>query len=180
MIFGGRRATVVPLVTEAFGWKHGVFMGATMSSEMTAPPPVASVLPSTRSRCCRSGHNMAEYIQHWLDIGGVDGAQLPKLFYVNWFRKDPETGRFLWPGSARTAACWPGSSGVATGRGGRRDTDRDRPAAGGLNVEGIDISAEDIDPVVAVDPAAFRAQLPQFRENLEKFGDDLPSESARS
>ena len=100
MIFGGRRATVVPLVTEAFDWKHGVFLGSTMSSEMTAAAAggVGQLRFDPFAMLPFCGYNMAEYFQNWLDIGDREGAQLPKLFYVNWFRKDPESGKFLWPG----------------------------------------------------------------------------------
>jgi phosphoenolpyruvate carboxykinase (GTP) len=123
------------------------------------------------------GYNMAEYFQNWLDIGNREGAQLPKLFYVNWFRKDPETGRFLWPGFGENSRvlkwvferCSGAEGGVQTAVG-------IVPAPGELDVTGLDISDDDLAQVVTVDPEAFKAQLPQMREFLAKFGDDLPAE----
>src|SRR5687768_16604519 len=155
MIFGGRRATVVPLVTEAFDWNHGVFMGATMSSEMTAA--AAGGLGQLRfdpfAMLPFCGYNMAEYFQNWLDIGAREGGQLPKLFYVNWFRKDPDSGKFLWPGFGENSRvlkwvferCAGTAQGVETAVG-------IVPAPGELDVSGLDISDDDLAQVVTVDP----------------------------
>jgi phosphoenolpyruvate carboxykinase (GTP) len=120
---------------------------------------------------------MAEYFQNWLDIGNHEGADLPKLFYVNWFRKDPESGKFLWPGFGENSRvlkwvferCAGTAEGVETAVG-------IVPAPGELDVAGLDISDEDLAQVVTVDTEAFKAQLPQVREFLAKFGDDLPAE----
>ncbi len=179
MIFGGRRATVVPLVTEALDWNHGVFMGSTMSSEMTAAAAggVGQLRFDPFAMLPFCGYNMAEYFQNWLDIGAREGADLPKLFYVNWFRKDPDSGKFLWPGFGENSRvlkwvferCTGAAEGVETAVG-------IVPAPGELDVSGLDISDEDLAAVVTVDPEAFKAQLPQVREFLAKFGDDLPAE----
>ena len=179
MIFGGRRATVVPLVTESFDWNHGVFMGSTMSSEMTAAAAggVGQLRFDPFAMLPFCGYNMAEYFQHWLDIGAREAAQLPKLFYVNWFRKDPQSGRFLWPGFGENSRvlkwvferCAGTTEGIETAVG-------IVPAPGELDTTGLDIAPEDLEQVVAVDPEAFKAQLPQMREFLAKFGDDLPQE----
>jgi phosphoenolpyruvate carboxykinase (GTP) len=179
MIFGGRRATVVPLVTEAFDWNHGVFLGSTMSSEMTAAAAggVGQLRFDPFAMLPFCGYNMAGYFQNWLDIGAREGAQLPKLFYVNWFRKDPESGRFLWPGFGENSRVlkWIFERCAGTAEG-TRTTVGIVPAPDELDVSGLDIAAEDLEQVVAVDPEAFKAQLPQVREFLAKFGDDLPKE----
>jgi len=179
MIFGGRRATVVPLVTEAFDWNHGVFMGSTMSSEMTAAAAggIGQLRFDPFAMLPFCGYNMAEYFQNWLDIGARQGAVLPKLFYVNWFRKDPETGRFLWPGFGENSRvlAWIFARCAGTAQGTQTAVGI-VPAPGELNVEGLDISDEDLEQVVTVDPEAFKAQLPQVHEFLAKFGDDLPAE----
>jgi phosphoenolpyruvate carboxykinase (GTP) len=181
MLFGGRRATVVPLVTEATDWEHGVFLGATMSSEMTAA--AAGGLGQLRfdpfAMLPFCGYNMADYFAHWLDIGKTEGAELPKIFYVNWFRKDPISGRFLWPGfgensrvlkwvferCAGTADAVDGPLGLI-------------PTEGAIDTTGLDMSDDDLVAVLDVDLDALREQLPQMKEFLAKFGDDLPDEIA--
>ena len=106
MLFGGRRATTIPLVHEAFDWEHGVFLGATMSSETTAAAAgkVGQLRFDPFAMLPFCGYNMADYFEHWLEIGRRgDASKLPRIFYVNWFRKDAE-GRFLWPGLRRELA----------------------------------------------------------------------------
>jgi phosphoenolpyruvate carboxykinase (GTP) len=177
MLFGGRRSTVVPLVHEAFSWQHGVFLGATMSSETTAAAAghVGRLRFDPFAMLPFCGYNMADYFAHWLEIGrSGDAAKLPRIFYVNWFRKD-DAGRFLWPGFGENSRVleWvfrrcddradavPSAIGLV-------------PAVGAINTDGLDISPEDMAAVLEVDPEELRAQLPQVKEHLATFGDDLP------
>jgi phosphoenolpyruvate carboxykinase (GTP) len=177
MLFGGRRSTVVPLVHEAFSWQHGVFLGATMSSETTAAAAghVGRLRFDPFAMLPFCGYNMADYFAHWLEIGrSGDAAKLPRIFYVNWFRKD-DAGRFLWPGFGENsrvlewvfrrcddrAGAVPSAIGLV-------------PAVGAINTDGLDMSPEDMAAVLEVDPEELRAQLPQVKEHLATFGDDLP------
>ncbi|MDQ3677390.1 MAG: phosphoenolpyruvate carboxykinase (GTP), partial [Actinomycetota bacterium] len=112
----------------------------------------------------------------WLDIGAREGAQLPKLFYVNWFRKD-ESGKFMWPGFGENSRVLAWIAGRCAGTAEGIETAVGIvPAAGELDLTGLDISDENLERVLAVDADAFKAQLPQVREFLAKFGDDLPAE----
>ena len=176
-LFGGRRASVVPLVREAFDWEHGVFLGATMSSEMTAAAAggVGQLRFDPMAMLPFCGYNMADYFGHWLTLGEqADASKLPRVFYVNWFRKD-EDGHFMWPGFGENSRvlewvfrrCDGEVEGVETPIG-------LVPAVSDLDIEGLQIDAAAVEQLLTVDEAAVKAELPQVREHLEKFGSDLP------
>jgi phosphoenolpyruvate carboxykinase (GTP) len=177
-LFGGRRATVVPLVQEAFDWEHAVFMGATMSSETTAAAAgaVGELRFDPMAMLPFCGYNMADYFAHWLQAGRREGAQLPRVFYVNWFRKDAD-GKFLWPGFGENSRvlewvfrrCENAADAVETPIG-------LLPTEGAINTEGLNVSQEAMDELLSVDAELVKAQLPQIQEHLAKFGDKLPAE----
>jgi phosphoenolpyruvate carboxykinase (GTP) len=176
-LFGGRRASVVPLVREAFSWEHGVFMGATMSSEQTAAAfgTVGQLRFDPFAMLPFCGYNMGDYFQHWLDIGAKEGAKLPRIFYVNWFRKDAD-GKFLWPGFGDNSRVleWivrrveNKVDGVETPLG-------IVPRAEDLNLDGVNVSEDQLKELLTVDAEALRAELPQVEEHLARF-DRLPAE----
>jgi phosphoenolpyruvate carboxykinase (GTP) len=177
-LFGGRRATVVPLVHEAFDWEHGVFLGATMASETTAAAAgnVGQLRFDPFAMLPFCGYDMARYFEHWLEAGRREGAQLPRIFCVNWFRKD-EDGRFLWPGYGENSRvlewvfrrCAGDADAVETPIGYVPSTDA-------INTDGLDISEQQLSKLLAVDPELWHAQLPQVREHFARFGDRLPKE----
>ena len=178
-LFGGRRATAVPLVREAFDWEHGVFLGATMSSEMTAAAfgTVGQLRFDPFAMLPFAGYNMADYMRHWLEIGRKgDADRLPRIFYVNWFRKGDD-GKFLWPGFGENSRVLEWVFRRCDGEGEAVDTPIGRvPAEGDLNVAGLDIDPGALRQLLTVDEEAVKAEIPQVREHLAKFGDDLPSE----
>jgi phosphoenolpyruvate carboxykinase (GTP) len=178
-LFGGRRATVVPLVREAFDWEHGVFLGATMSSEKTAAAAgtVGELRFDPFAMLPFCGYDMARYFSHWLAMGRKgDPAKLPRVFHVNWFRKDDD-GKFLWPGfgeNSRVLAwvfrrCEDAADAV--------DTPIGRvPAEGALDVDGLGLAPETLAELLRVDEDAVRGELAQTREHLDRFGETLPVE----
>jgi phosphoenolpyruvate carboxykinase (GTP) len=177
-LFGGRRASSVPLVREAFDWEHAVFMGATMSSETTAAQAGAvgqlRFDPFAMLPFC--GYDMADYFAHWLEIGRRDGAKLPKVFYVNWFRKDDD-GKFLWPGFGENSRVLAWVVRRCEGRADAVETPIGLvPAPGALDTQGLDISPEALEALLTVDDDGVRDELPQVREHLARFGDRLPAE----
>ena len=177
-LFGGRRATVIPLVTEAFDWEHGVFLGATMSSETTAAAAgaVGQLRFDPMAMLPFCGYNMADYFRHWLEIGRTEGATLPKIFYVNWFRRD-ETGNFLWPGFGENSRVLEWIFRRCDGNGETFDTALGLlPSIGDLDLDGLEITADALDALLTVDDEQVRAQLPQIEGHLAQFGDDLPAE----
>jgi phosphoenolpyruvate carboxykinase (GTP) len=177
-LFGGRRATVVPLVREAFDWEHGVFLGATMSSEQTAAAEgkVGSLRFDPMAMLPFCGYNMGEYFQHWLKVGQTEGAQLPKVFYVNWFRKDDE-GNFVWPGFGENSRVLEWVFRRVNGEGEATETAIGHvPPASDLQLGGLGLSDEALATLFTVDTDAVAAELPQIEEHLAKFGDDLPAE----
>ncbi|HEX6116673.1 MAG TPA: phosphoenolpyruvate carboxykinase (GTP) [Solirubrobacterales bacterium] len=179
-LFGGRRATAVPLVSEAFDWEHGVFLAATMSVETTAAAAgeVGKLRFDPMAMLPFCGYNMADYFGHWLRLGREnDASALPKIFVVNWFRKD-EDGNFMWPGFGDNIRVLEWIFNRCDGEGGTTDTPIGRlpDEHGAINTEGADVSEEQMHALLTVDPEAIRGQLPQIREFLDKFGDDLPGE----
>ncbi|HEY8778575.1 MAG TPA: phosphoenolpyruvate carboxykinase (GTP) [Solirubrobacterales bacterium] len=178
-LFGGRRATVVPLVAEAFDWEHGTFLGATMSVETTAAASgeVGQLRFDPMAMLPFCGYNMADYFAHWLKIGReADSEKLPKVFLVNWFRKD-EDGSFLWPGYGENSRVLEWVFRRCDGEGETVETPLGLlPAQGELNTEGLKIDDAALSELLSVDPEALRGQLPQVEEFLAKFGDRLPDE----
>jgi phosphoenolpyruvate carboxykinase (GTP) len=178
-LFGGRRASVVPLVREAFDWEHGVFLGSTMSSEMTAAAfgKVGQLRFDPFAMLPFCGYDMARYFQHWLDMGARGDAEgLPKIFYVNWFRKD-EDGKFLWPGFGENSRVLEWVFRRCNGESEVVETPIGYvPAEGELNVEGLDLSDDAMRELLHVDADKVRDELPQVEEHLARFGDRLPSE----
>jgi phosphoenolpyruvate carboxykinase (GTP) len=179
MLFGGRRSTVVPLVHEAFDWEHGIFLGATMSSETTAAAAgqVGKLRFDPFAMLPFCGYHMGDYFRHWLEVADTtDPAKLPRIFYVNWFRKD-EGGRFLWPGFGENSRVLAWVFGRCAGTAEAVESPIGLvPAPGAIDTEGLDISPEAMEKVLAVDPEELRAQLPQMREHLARFGGRLPQE----
>ncbi len=179
MLFGGRRSTVVPLVTEALDWEHGVFLGSVMSSEKTAAAAgtVGELRFDPFAMLPFCGYNMADYFAHWLKIGRRPGAKLPKIFYVNWFRKDDQ-GRFLWPGYGENSRVLAWVFARCAGHGAATETPIGLipPVGGeGIDTRGLEVSEEHMAALLRVETAEWKAQLPQFHEHYAKF-DHLPDE----
>ncbi len=177
-LFGGRRASVVPLVHEAFDWEHGVFLGATMSSEKTAAASgnVGELRFDPMAMLPFCGYNMADYFAHWLEAGEREGAELPRVFYVNWFRKDAD-GKFLWPGFGENSRVLEWVFRRCEGTADAIETPIGLlPAEGAINTEGLNISDEAMQDLLSVDEDLVRQQLPQIKEHLATFGDKLPAQ----
>jgi phosphoenolpyruvate carboxykinase (GTP) len=175
-LFGGRRATVVPLVHEAFDWEHAVFMGATMSSETTAAAAgaVGQLRFDPMAMLPFCGYNMADYFAHWLKAAEREGAELPRVFYVNWFRKDAD-GKFLWPGFGENSRVLEWVFRRCEGTADAVETPIGLlPAEGAIDTEGLNISEGAMSELLSVDTDLVKEQLPQVKEHLAKFGDKLP------
>ena len=160
MLFGGRRSTVVPLVTEAFDWEHGVFLGSVMGSEKTAAAAgtVGELRFDPFAMLPFLGYNMADYFAHWLKIGRTSGAKLPKIFYVNWFRKDDD-GRFLWPGYGENSRVLAWVFARCAGHGAARETPIGLiPPVGeeGIDTRGLEVTDEQMAELLRVDNAEWQ------------------------
>jgi phosphoenolpyruvate carboxykinase (GTP) len=179
-LFGGRRSTVVPLVHEARDWNHGVFLGSIMSSETTAAQAgaVGKLRFDPMAMLPFCGYHMADYFSHWLKIGERSGAQLPRIFYVNWFRKGAD-GKFLWPGygeNSRVLAwifrrCEGSAEAVETEIGLVPPV-----GAGGIDTDGLAVSDDAMTKLLTVEVDGWTAQLPQVQEHYAQFGEKLPRE----
>src|SRR6059058_831853 len=177
MLFGGRRSTVMPLVVEAFNWNHGVYLGATMSSEKTAAAAgtVGELRHDPFAMLPFCGYHMGDYFAHWIKIGKEhDASALPKIFCVNWFRKDGD-GSFLWPGFGENSRVLEWVFRRCDGDAEAAETPIGLvPAEGSLNVDGLELEPDALRELLSVDPEALKAELTQVREHLAKFGDRLP------
>jgi phosphoenolpyruvate carboxykinase (GTP) len=176
ILFGGRRAGIVPLVTEAFSWQHGTFLGATASSETTAAAAgrVGQLRRDPMAMLPFCGYHMGDYFAYWLKIGQTAGAKLPKIFYVNWFRQN-EHGRFLWPGYGENSRVLEWIFDRCAGKTNAIDTPIGRlPEPADLDTEGLKISREDLATLLSVDIDGWLAEVPRINEHFAKFGDHLP------
>ena len=178
IIFGGRRATTVPLVTESRDWAHGVFMGATLSSETTAAAvgQVGVVRRDPMAMLPFLGYDAGKYFDHWLTVGKEHAAaQLPKIFYVNWFRKDG-AGKFVWPGFGENSRVLKWVIERIEGQADAVETPIGRvPAPDALDVSGLDLTADDLDIALAVDAEEWKAEIPLIEEWFAKLGDTVPA-----
>jgi phosphoenolpyruvate carboxykinase (GTP) len=177
ILFGGRRATTVPLVTEARDWTHGVFLGSIMASETTAAAAgaVGKVRRDPFAMLPFCGYHMADYLGHWLEIGdAADASKLPKIFFVNWFRKSPE-GRFLWPGYGENSRVIAWVCERVAGTADAAETPIGLvPAPGALDLEGLDVDRDDLTTLLSVDPGEWRAEIGSIEEHYSMLGDRLP------
>ena len=178
ILFGGRRKTTIPLVTEARDWAHGTFMGATLSSETTAASTgaVGVVRRDPMAMLPFIGYDAGDYFSHWISMGkNNDETKLPKIFYVNWFRRD-EDGGFLWPGFGENSRVLKYVVDRIEGKVEAVETAIGHvPAPGSLDVEGLDVTEEQLAKALAVDPEEWKAEIPQINEWFDKFGDKLPA-----
>jgi phosphoenolpyruvate carboxykinase (GTP) len=178
ILFGGRRKTTIPLVTESRDWVHGTFMGATLSSETTAAATgaVGIVRRDPMAMLPFIGYNAGDYFQHWIDIGkGADASKLPKIFYVNWFRRDQDGG-FLWPGFGENSRVLKWVVERLEGTAAAVETPIGHvPTPGSLDLDGLGLTPAQVDAALAVDPAEWAAEIPAITEWFEKFGDTLPT-----
>jgi phosphoenolpyruvate carboxykinase (GTP) len=176
ILFGGRRATVVPLVTEALNWLHGTFLGSIMASEKTAAAAgaIGDLRRDPMAMLPFCGYHMGDYFAHWVKMGEKGGAKMPKIFYVNWFRKNKD-GKFMWPGYAENSRvlkwiferCDDAAKAVDTPIG-------KLPADGALDVSGLKVSADDMKELMKVDKDGWKAELPLIKEHFATFGTKLP------
>jgi phosphoenolpyruvate carboxykinase (GTP) len=181
IIFGGRRARVVPLVFESRDFEHGVFIGATMGSETTAAATgqVGVVRRDPMAMLPFCGYNMADYFGHWLHMGKVL-SRPPAIFHVNWFRMGPD-GRFLWPGFGENLRVLLWMIDRVKGRAGAVETPVGLvPSRGALNLDGLSLSQADIDALLHVDRDEWAAEVPEIRAFFERFGDRLPQELTKA
>ena len=181
ILFGGRRRTTVPLVTQAFDWNHGVFLGSIMASETTAAAggAVGKLRFDPMAMLPFCGYNMADYFKHWLQVGTkTEASKLPQIFFVNWFRRD-EDGRFMWPGYGENSRVlkW-----VFERLNGTAQADKTAigylPSADSLDTNGMQINEADLQAITSVDVDGWREAVPQIRDHYAAFGDRLPTELA--
>ena len=178
ILFGGRRASAVPLVTESFDWQHGTFLGASVSSETTAAAAgaIGQLRRDPFAMLPFCGYNMGDYMAHWLEIGEqADPAKLPRLYYVNWFRKDDD-GKWLWPGFGENSRVLKWIVDRLDGRvEGVRTPIGVLPAPGELDLEGLDVPERDLELLLSVDADVWSEEASLMPEYFAQFGERLPA-----
>ena len=179
ILVGGRRSSVVPLVTEAFDWQHGVFLGSIMASETTAAATgaVGKLRRDPFAMLPFCGYHMGDYFSHWLRLGrNAEADKLPRIFSVNWFRKGAD-GKFLWPGFGENSRVLEWIFERCAGRGEAVESPIGYlPAAGALPTDGLGVPAEDLAELLRVDPDEWRAELAVIADHFASLGDRLPDE----
>ena len=177
ILFGGRRATTVPLVFEAFDWQHGTFIGSIASSERTAAAAgtVGELRRDPMAMLPFCGYNMGDYFAHWLEMGkSTDASKLPKIFYVNWFRKDADGG-WLWPGFGDNSRVLKWIVDRVSGKGEAVETPIGYlPASGAVDVSGLDVTDAQMEELLHVDVEEWLNEIALIREHYERFGETLP------
>jgi phosphoenolpyruvate carboxykinase (GTP) len=179
ILVGGRRSSTVPLIHQSFDWEHGVFLGSIMASETTAAAAgaVGKLRRDPFAMLPFCGYNMADYLGHWLEIGkATDPEKLPKIFYVNWFRKGPD-GKFLWPGFGENSRVLEWVFERVNGEGGAAKTPIGWvPTADDLPLDGLDLDDGAIAELLKVDGDEWRREVPSIEEHFAFLGDHLPHE----
>ena len=177
ILFGGRRATTVPLVFEAFDWQHGTFIGSIASSERTAAAAgtVGELRRDPMAMLPFCGYNMGDYFAHWLEMGGkTDADKLPRIFYVNWFRKDADGG-WLWPGFGENSRVLKWVVERISGKGEAVETPIGYlPTEGAIDTSGLDVTEQQMDELLNVDTKEWLNEIQSIREHYERFEDTLP------
>ncbi len=180
ILFGGRRATTVPLAIEALSWRHGTFLGSIMASEKTAAAAggLGQLRRDPMAMLPFCGYHMADYWRHWLAMGEKGGANMPKVYYVNWFRKGND-GRFLWPGYGENIRVLKWVAERCRGDAAARSTPiGNLPTADALDTDGLDLPGADLEELLRVDLDGWLAEMPLIREHFDRFGKKLPAELA--
>jgi len=183
ILFGGRRATTIPLVTESRDWQHGVFLAATLSSETTAAATGATgqLRRDPMAMLPFIGYHAGDYFKHWVSLGKqADATKLPKIYYVNWFRRaataDGTPGRFLWPGFGENSRVLKWIAQRIDGTAATTETPIGRtPPITAIDLTGLDTPHADVQAALHVDPEEWRAELPLITEWFTTIGDKLPT-----
>ncbi len=178
ILFGGRRRTTVPLVTESFDWDHGVFLGSIMASETTAAAggAVGNLRFDPMAMLPFCGYNMADYFGHWLKVGAATTSEnLPKIFFVNWFRRD-EDGRFMWPGYGENSRVLKWIFDRVDGNANATKTAIGYlPSPADIDITGLNVTDADMNALLSIDSEGWKSALPQMRDHYAQFGAKLPA-----